>query len=328
MPRLRIVLSLIATQVAILLLSPLGFAADSDYPSKPIRIVVPMAPGGAIDILMRPLAERIAKILGAPVVIDNRGGAGGNIAGDLVAKSLPDGYTLLVTTSGLIVANKSLYEKLSFDPDTELAPVSIIASLPNVLVVSPNSPYRSVQDVIAAAKEKPGTLSFASGGSGSSNHLAGELLKSLAGVDMIHVPYRGGGPAIIAVMAGDVTMLFATLPSALAPVNGGKLRALAVTSRTRVPSLPQVPTMIEAGIKDFDMSIWIGALAPRDTPPAIVEKFNKAIVQAVDDPEVKKRLQAEGYEKVGDSPAEMAAVIKAESAKWARVIKAAGIRAQ
>ena len=311
-----------------LTLATLAAAADNDFPSKPIHVIIPMAPGGATDILVRPLADKLSKILGSPVIVDNRGGAGGNIGGDLVAKSPPDGYTLLITTSGLMVANKSLYEKLPFDPESDFAPVGIIASLPNVLVVARDSPYRSVQDVIAAARQKPGTLTFASGGSGSSNHLAGELLKSLAGIDMVHVPYRGGGPAVIAVMAGDVTMLFATLPSAIPQVEAGKLRALAVTSRTRASSLPQVPTMIEAGVKDFDFSIWIGALAPRGTPPSIVDKFHNAIVQALDDPDIKQRLRAEGYERVGGTPAEMTAVMRAESATWSKVIKAAGIRAQ
>jgi len=321
-------LLVIAAQALLLAFASLALAADDDFPSKPIRLIVPMAPGGATDILVRPLADRLAKILGSPVIIDNRGGAGGNIGGDLVAKSPPDGYTLLVTTSGLMVANKSLYDKLPFDPEADFAPVGIIASLPNVLVVGHDSPYRSVQDVIAAAKQKPGTLTFASGGSGSSNHLAGELLKSLAGIDLVHVPYRGGGPAVIAVMAGDVTMLFATLPSAIPQVEAGKFRALAVTSRTRAASLPNVPTMIEAGVKDFDFSIWIGALAPRGTPARVVEKFHRAIVQALDAPDIQKRMRAEGYERVAGSPAEMAAVMRSESATWARVIKAAGIKAQ
>jgi tripartite-type tricarboxylate transporter receptor subunit TctC len=321
-------LLLIAAQVLALAFASVALAAEDDFPSKPIHVVIPMAPGGATDILVRPLADRLSKILGSPFIIDNRGGAGGNIGGDLVAKSPPDGYTLLVTTSGLMVANKSLYDKLPFDPDADFAPVGIIASLPNVLAVAHDSPYHSVQDVIAAARKKPGTLTFASGGSGSSNHLAGELLKSLAGIDMVHVPYRGGGPAVIAVMAGDVTMLFATLPSAIPQIEAGRLRPLAVTSRTRASSLPDVPTMIEAGVKDFDFSIWIGALAPRGTPPPIIEKFHQAILQALDAPDIQQRLRSEGYEKVGGSPAQMAAIMKSESATWARVIRAAGIKAQ
>lgn len=328
MQRAHTALSLAFIYAFFLLLAPAAFGADTEFPIKSIRVIVPMAPGGAIDILARPLAEQMAKVLGVPLIIDNRSGAGGNIAGDLVAKSPADGYTLLVTTSGLIVANKSLYNTLSFDPDSDFVPVGIIASLPNVLVVSPDSPYQSVQDVIAAAKQKPGTLTFASGGTGSSNHLAGELFKYVAGIDMIHVPYRGGGPAVIAVMSGDVTMLFATMPSAVTQVKAGKLRALAVTTKDRASAMPQVPTMVEAGVKDFVVSIWVGALAPRGTPAPVIEKLNKAIVQALKDPDVLRRLRAEGYEAVGDTPAQMDAVIKTESAQWARVIKAAGIHAE
>jgi|SRR5579871_3180775 len=311
-----------------LAVSPLAASAADNFPNKPIRVVVPMAPGGAIDILMRPLADRIGTILGAPVVIENRGGGGGNIGGEAVARASPDGYTLLVTTSGLVVANKSLYRKLPFDPEADFAPVCIIAALPNVLVVNAESPYKSVRDIIEAAKAKPGQLTFASGGNGSSNHLAGELLKSLAGVDLVHTPYRGGGPAIVAVMSGEVAMLFATLPSAVGPLRSGKLRALAVTTRDRAPSLPDVPTMMEAGVKDFDMSVWIGALAPKGTPQPVIHKFNQAIVQALESPDVQERLTAEGYQRVGDSPAEMADVIRVESAKWSRIIKGAGIKAE
>ncbi|HZL28857.1 MAG TPA: tripartite tricarboxylate transporter substrate binding protein [Acidobacteriaceae bacterium] len=303
-------------------------AAEDAYPSRSIRIVVPFAPGGSTDILIRPIAQQMSLILGVPVIVDNRGGAGGNIGAELVAKATPDGYTLMVTTSGVMVANKSLYASLPYDPATDFAPVSVLASLPNVLVVNPSGPYKSVQDLVAAAKKSPGTLTFASGGTGTSNHLAGELFKSSAGIDLTHVPYRGGGPAVIAVLGGQVTMLFATLPSAMSQVQAGKLRALAVTSLKRAPSAPDVPTMIEQGIQGFDVSIWIGALAPRGTPPAIIEKLNKAFVGALDAPEVRTKLTAEGYEKVGSTPAQMAETIRSESAKWDRVIKAAHITAQ
>ena len=300
--------------------------AAAQYPDKPMHVIIPMAPGGAIDILARPLAQQMSKILGAPVVIDNHGGAGGNIGGDMVARAAPDGYTLLLTTSGLIVANKSLYKQMPFDPQSDLVPVSIVASLPNVLVVNTRSPYQSVQHIVTAAKKEPGKLNFASGGPGSSNHLAGELFKSLSGIDLVHVPYRGGGPAVVAVMAGDVTMLFATLPSVTAQIESGRLRALAVTTGTRAPQLPQVPTMMQAGVEGFETSVWIGALAPRGTPAGIVDKLQKAIVQALATPEFSRLLQHEGYQAVGSTPAQMAAKIQSESAKWARVIKEAGIQ--
>ena len=312
--------------LSIALFAASAMAADASYPERAMRVVVPMAPGGSIDILARPLAEEMTRILGAPVIIDNRGGAGGNIGGDMVAKAPADGYTLLLTTSGLVVANKSLYKEMPFDPQTDLAPVSIVAAFPNVLVVNPQSPYHSVQDIVATAQREPGKLSFASGGMGSSNHLAGELFKSLKDIDLVHVPFRGGGPAIVSVMAGDVTMAFATLPSVAAQIESGKLRALAVTSSTRAPSLPQVPTMIEAGVEGFDTSVWIGALAPRGTSAAVVDKLHKAIVQALASPEMKARLLAQGYAPVGSTPEEMAATVKHEATQWARVIKEAGIQ--
>jgi len=303
-------------------------AADEDYPSKPIRLVVPFAPGGSTDILVRPLAERMSKLLSVPVLVDNRGGAGGNLGADMVAKAAPDGYTLMVTTSGVLTANKALYDKLPYDPAADFAPITIIASLPNVLVVAPASPFRTVADVLKEAKDKPGTLSFASGGVGTSNHLAGELLKSVGGVNMTHVPFRGGGPAVLSVVAGQVPMIFATLPSAIAQIQGGRLRALAVTSPKRAPSLPNVPTLAEAGVKDAEVSIWIGALAPKGTPARIVEKLNAAISQALDTPEVQEKLRVEGYEKVANTPAQMAQVVRTETTMWTRVIKEAGIKAE
>jgi tripartite-type tricarboxylate transporter receptor subunit TctC len=317
---------LFIAHLGVLMFASAALTAAPQYPDKPMRVIIPMAPGGAIDILARPLAQQMTRILGASVVIDNRGGAGGNIGGDMVAKASPDGYTLLLTTSGLIVANKSLYKQMPFDPQSDLVPVSIVASLPNVLVVNPKSPYHSVQDIVDAAAKEPGKLNFASGGTGSSNHLAGELFKSLSGINLVHVPYRGGGPAVVAVMAGDVTMLFATLPSVTSQIEGGRLRALAVTSSTRAPQLPQVPTMMQAGVKGFETSVWIGALAPHGTPAGVVDKLQKAIVQALATPELKSHLQSDGYQAVGSTPAQMAATIKNESAKWAQVIKEAGIQ--
>ncbi len=320
------------TAVRIALLLAAGFAGPSmaaDYPVKPVRIVVPFAPGGAADLLIRPMNEKLSELLGQPVLIDNRGGAGGNIGAALVAQASPDGYTLLVTTAGVIVANRSLYRKLTVDPALALDPVSIIASLPNMLVVSPKLGLASVGDVIARAKAKPGTVSFASGGIGTSNHLAGELLKHLTGTDMTHVPYKGGGPAVVATIAGEVTMLFATLPSAAQQVKAGRLTALAVTSRSRSPAAPGVPTMTEAGVQGFEVSEnWVGALAPRGTPATVVNRVQKAIAQAVEDADVRARLASAGYEVVATTPAAMGQAIKRQSQSWEQIIKAAGIEPQ
>ncbi len=302
-------------------------AAEPSYPSKPIRVIVPFAPGGATDILIRTVGQKLTEQLQQSLVIDNRGGGGGAIGATLAAKSAPDGYTIMATTSGVIVANPSLYRKLAYDAIADFAPVTIIASLPNMLVVSPSFAAGNVKELIALAKAKPGALTYASGGNGTSNHLAGELLKFLAGVYLTHVPYKGGGPAVLATMSGEVSMLFATMPSAIPQVKAAKLKALAVTSRKRAEAMPELPTMIEAGVKDFEVATWIGVLAPRGTPPAYVGKLYAEIAKALQSPQVATRLRAEGYDPVGNSPADMAAAIKTESAMWARVIKAAGIAA-
>ena len=297
------------------------------YPDKPIRVVVPFAAAGSTDILIRTVGQKMSESLKQTLVIDNRGGAGGAIGAELAAHAVPDGYTIMATTSGVVVVNQSLYKKLGYDPIKDFAPIAIIASLPNMLVVHPTSPVKNVQELIALAKAKPGQLTYASGGNGTSNHLAGELIKYLGHIDITHVPYKGGGPAVLAVAAGEVTMLFATMPSAIPQVSAGRLKALAVTSRKRSAAAPNLPTMIEAGVKDFEVAIWIGALAPRGTPPQIIGVLNKSIVNALQATEVAARLRAEGYEPIGSTPQEMAAGIATESATWSRVIKAAGIHA-
>ncbi len=304
-------------------------AYAADYPAKPIRIIVPFAPGGATDLLIRPVGGKLSELLGQPMVIDNRGGAGGNLGAEFAAQAAPDGYTLLVSTAGVIVTNRSLYSKLAVDPVTALDPVSIIASLPNVLVVSPKSGINSVADLIARAKSKTGNITFASGGSGTSNHLAGELLKHLTQAEMTHVPYKGGGPAVVATISGEVTLLFATMPSAMQYVKASRLNALAVTSERRSPVAPDVPTMAEAGVKGFEVSEnWVGALAPRGTPGAIVSRLHRAIVQSLEDADIQKRLAAAGYERIGNSPAQMGQSIKRQSQTWEQIIKAAKLRAE
>ena len=314
--------------IAAMLLAGTGAqAADGDYPVKPIRVIVPFATGGSTDILIRTVGQRMGESLGQQLLIDNRGGAGGALGAELAAKSPPDGYTIMATTSGVVVVNTSLYKKLSYDPVKDFVPISIIASLPNMLVVPPSMPVKDVHGLIALAKARPGQLTYASGGNGTSNHLAGALLSYLAGVDITHVPYKGGGPAVLAVMTGEVTMLFATMPSAMQQVKGKRLKALAVTGRTRSPAVPELPTMIESGVKDFVVSIWIGIMAPRGTPTGIVERLNREVVKALQVPDVVSRLKEEGYEPVASTPENMAADMKTETETWAKVIKAAGIRA-
>ena len=288
---------------------------------------MPFATGGSTDILIRTVGQRMSEFLGQQLLIDNRGGAGGALGAEMAAKAPPDGYTIMATTSGVVVVNPSLYKKLSYDPIKDFAPVSIIASLPNMLVVPPSMPVKDVRGLIALAKARPGQLTYASGGNGTSNHLAGALLNYLAGVDMTHVPYKGGGPAVLAVMTGEVAMLFATMPSAMQQVKGGRLKALAVTGRTRSPAVPALPTMLESGVKDFVVSIWIGIMAPRGVPANVVERLNREVVKALQVPDVSTRLKDEGYEPVGGTPENMAADMKTETATWAKVIKAAGIHA-
>ena len=302
--------------------------AEDGYPSRPVHIIVPLAAGGATDILARPIAAKLHQMLGQPFVVENRGGAGGNIGGEVVAHAAPDGYTILFTSSGLVVANKFVFEKMNFDPDKDFVPIVTIASLSNVLVVPKKSPFNSVRDIIDSAKKEPGRLFFGSGGVGTSNHLAGELFEFLEGIDIKHVPYRGGGPAVIAALSGEVSMLFATVPTAIGHINSGEFKPLAVTGESRSPLLPEVPTMNEAGVSGFTMDVWIGALAPRNTSPEIVAKLNGAIGKVLMDPEVVSVLKREGYEPAAGTPQEMEAKIQKESALWQKVIAAAGSRIQ
>ena len=322
MPSMRL------TLLSVTMLLALRVAA-ADYPTKPVRIIVPFAPGGATDLLIRPVGSKLTEILGQPMVIDNCGGAGGNLGAEFAAQAAPDGYTLLVTTAGVVVANRSLYRKPPVDPVVTLEPVSIIAALPNMLVVSPKSGIGSVAELITRAKAKNNNVTFASGGNGTSNHLAGELLKHLTQIDMTHVPYKGGGPAVVATLSGEVTLLFATLPSAMQHVRSGRLSALAVTSERRSPAAAEVPTMAEAGVKGFEVSEnWVGALVPRGTPVAVVNRLHQAIVRATEDAETQKRLAVAGYEIVANTPQQMGRSIQRQAQSWAQIIKAAKLSAE
>ena len=277
------------------LLALAGSAVAQDYPTKPIKFIVPYPPGGGTDVVARILVEPLSAELGQPIIIDNRGGAAGNLGTDLVAKAPADGYTILFTLSSHTI-NPKLYEKLPFDVERDFAPISLAAQIPQILVVNPSLPVTSVKELIAFAKANPGKLNYASVGIGSPGHIAGELFKLKTGVDMVHVPYKGGGPAVIDTIGGQVQVLFVSMPAALQHVKSGRLRAIAVTSAKRSASAPELPTIAEAGVPDYAVESWYGALAPAKTPPAIVARLNAAFVKVLDNPQVKERLFAQGAE--------------------------------
>ena len=304
-------------------------AADAlaqPYPSKPIRLVVPFPAGGTTDILAREVGQRLALSLGQPVVIDNRPGAAGNIGSEHVAKSAPDGYTLLMATVGTHAINPNLYARMPYDHVKDFVPVVLVAGVPNVLEVTPSLPVNSVADLIKLAKEKPGKINFASSGSGTSIHLSGELFKTMAGVDMTHVPYKGSAMAITDLIGGQVQVMFDNLPSSLPQIKAGKLRAIAVTSAQRAPALPDVPTIAESGLPGFEATSWFGLVAPAGTPSSIVGRINADVNQWLQSPEAKEKLLAQGAVAAGGSPEQFAAYIHTETEKWARVVKASGAK--
>jgi tripartite-type tricarboxylate transporter receptor subunit TctC len=301
-------------------------AAAQEYPSRPIRVIVPSTAGGSVDTLARLVGGRLAERWGQQVVVDNRSGAGGVIAGEMTAKAPPDGYTLIMATIAAMATNVSLARKLPYDPVRDFAPVTLVASQQLVLLVHPAVAAKSVQELIQLAKAKPGQLTFASAGNGSGGHLSGELLKILAGIEMTHVPYKGIAPALVDVISGQVSMTFASMISGMPHVKSGKTRALAVTGAHRSPAAPELPTMIEAGVRGYESSTWYGLLAPKATPRAVIVKLNREVVSIINLPEVKSHLLAEGAEPVGNTPEEFGDFIKSEIAKWGKVIRAAGLR--
>jgi tripartite-type tricarboxylate transporter receptor subunit TctC len=301
-----------------------AFAQD-DYPNRPVRIIVPFAPGGSTDVVARILADRLGTELKQSFIVENKPGAGGNIGADAVAKASPDGYMLLMGTTGVLAINKYLYKNMSFDPDRDLAPVSYTSLITNILVVNPQVPARTVGELIALAKSDPGKLTFASSGAGSSTHLSAELFKSMAGVDILHVPYKGSSQAITDVIAGQVTMLFDNAPSSIPFIEQGRLRAVAVTSTKRLPNLPDVPTIDEAGVKGYESLSWSGIVAPAATPRRVIDKLNAAIEKILRDPDVRQRFASLGVEPVGGPPEAFSRHIRAEAEKWGRVVKTANI---
>jgi len=312
--------------VAALLVLASGFAAaaESRFPERPVRLIVPFPPGGVNDIASRLIANQLHVLWSRPVIIDNRGGAGGNIGAEIAANANPDGYTLFIVSSS-ITSNVALYPKLPFDLNRDFAPVSTLVSGAYALVVRPSFPAASVQELVKLAKAQPRKLNFSSFGHGSSAHLVMELFKSMAGIEMTHVAYKGGAPAMAAVMAGEVQMTFSNLSVAIPQVKSGKLKGLAVSSFKRQKSLPDVPSLHEAGIKGFDATAWVGLLAPAKTPRAIVLKVNRDVRSVLADAEVRRQLEARGLEPLPSTPEDMTRHMRGEIARWSKVIKDAGV---
>jgi tripartite-type tricarboxylate transporter receptor subunit TctC len=304
-----------------------GIAAAQQYPSRPIRMIVPAGPGGGVDTVTRTLGAALTSALGQPVVADNRPGAGTMLASEITAKAPPDGYTLLSAPSALTV-NASLYSNLSYDPIRDFTPIAGIAAAPLLLAVHPSLPVKSVKELVALARSKPGQLSYASPGNGTSGHLAGELFKSVAHLNIVHIPYKGGGPATVDLVGGHVLMMFPTIQAALPYVSAGRLRLLAVTSTSRSPLVPDLPTMAQAGLPGVEVGSWFALLAPAGTPKEIVTKLDGAVKAALQSPDVAERLRALGYESFSMGPDQLAAYLKSDLAKWSKVIRAAGIRAE
>jgi len=301
-------------------------ACAQQYPAKPIRIIVPFPPGGIADLFARVIGQKFSETWGQPGVVDNRPGAGGNIGADIVAKSPPDGYTLVTGSIGTHAVNVSLFSKLPYDPIRDFAAVSLIMEAEGLLVVHPSVPVKTVKELIAFAKARPGQIAYASAGYGTAAHLSGELFKSMAKVNMVHVPYKGNVPAITDLIAGQTSLLFATMPTVLPQVQAGRLKALAVTSSSRSPVVPELPTIAEAALPGFSVTNWIGFFAPAGTPRDVVLKLNGEVVRIMQAPDIQKRLTAEGAKFSPWTPDQFTAFVKTEIAKWAKVVKEAGIR--
>jgi tripartite-type tricarboxylate transporter receptor subunit TctC len=304
---------------------PVSAQAPGPYPSKPLRFILPFPPGGPTDILGRLIGERLASSLGQPVIVENRGGAGGNVGAEAAAKSAPDGYTLVLVAPSLAIS-PSLYSKLNYDPLRDFAPVSLVATVPNVIVTQPGL-APTLQEFIALAKAKPGGMNFGSGGSGTSNHLAGELFNIVTGTKLVHVPYKGVNLAMNDVLGGAIHLVVIGVPAAAPHIKSGRLRALGVIAPQRLPALPEVPTVAEAGLPDFEVTTWYGVLAPAGTPRPVVARLNGELVKILYSPDMKDKLNAMGTDPVTSTPEEFAAYLRQETAKWANVVLEAGLKA-
>ncbi len=310
-----------------LLASGLSAQAQSGYPQKPIKLVVPVAAGGGTDFIARLVGQKLGEALSTPVIVENKPGGGGNVGVDFAAKSEPDGYTLVMPITSFPV-NPGLYKKLPFDTKKDFVPITLVASAPLLLVINPQLPVKSLSDLIKLAKDKPGALNYATSGVGTTSHLAAELFKFTAGLDIINVPYKGGGPAVTDLIAGNVQLYFSTVPAALPQTKAGKIRALAVTSTNRLPGLSEVPTVSEAGLPGYEVVGWFGLFAPAKTPPAIVERLNTEVVKILKMPDVREKIEAHGLLPGGGTSKELSVFLDAEIKKWTQVIKAANITQQ
>ena len=300
--------------------------AQASYPSKPITFVVPYGAGGGADSRSRQIAQKMSVILKQPIIVDNKPGAGGNIGTEYISRAAPDGYTIGMGNFAPMAVNKTLFGNLRYDPEVDLTPIVLIEKGPLVLVVNPSSPYKTIQDIVVAAKAKPGVLTFSSGGIGGSHQLSAELFKQSAGIDMIHVPYKSGSAGLTDLMAGNVTMMFDQMYSALPSIKADKLRPIAITSKKRSPLLPNVPTFAESGYPKVEVLNWQGLIAPKGTPKPIIDKLNAAANEALKDPQLRELMLSQGNEIGGGTPADFVALIKAESAKWSAVVKTANIK--
>ena len=321
---LRKTLSFLAAAFALVAVASAAWPAD--YPTRPVTLAVAFTPGGASDVLARIVARKMEQVLGEPIVIDNRPGAGGNVAAEVVARATPDGYTLLAGNNAILATNAALYKNIGFDAEVDFAPIGLIGSQANILVVNPSVPAHSMAELIALAKTRPGKLNFASSGYGLAAHLAGELFKEEAKIDIVHVPYKGAAPALQDVIAGHVQMMFATASSVVPHIRDGKVRALAVTTLKRSSVMPEIPTIDELGLKGFDATTWHGLVAPAHTPKDVIVRLNGALGAALDDPGVRTSLADLGVDIIGGSPEDFAAYIHAEIPKWTAIVKASGAR--
>lgn len=303
-------------------------ANETNYPNKPITINVPFSAGGTTDILARAIGQELGKKWGVSVVVENKPGAGGNIGTAQVARSAPDGYTLVMGTIGTHAINPSLYKDMPYDAIQDFAPITRTAMVPNALVVQKDAPYDTVQELIEYGKANPGKLTFGSSGHGSTLHMSGETFKMMTGVDMVHVPYKGSSPAVADLLGGQISMIFDNLPSALPQVKADRFKALGVTSSARAEQLPDVPTISEAGVQGYDVMSWFGLWAPKATPPEVVKKLNQAVVEIINDPEMQKTIRSQGAIPHPDTPEEFAAFIESETKKWGEVVRAANLSIQ
>ena len=323
---MRFIQSLFICALSLGAILPLSSFAQNNYPNKPINFIVPYGAGGGADSRSRQIALKMSAILKQPIIVDNKPGAGGNIGTEFISRAAPDGYTIGMGNFAPLAVNKTLFGNLRYDPETDITPIVLIEKGPLVLVVNPSSPYKTVPEIVVAAKAKPGALTFSSGGIGGSHQLSAELFEQNAGIEMIHVPYKSGSAGLTDLMAGNVTMMFDQMYSAMPSIKAEKLRAIAITSKKRSPLLPNIPSFSEIGYPKVEVLNWQGLIAPKGTPKAIIDKLNAAANEALQDPTLRELMLSQGNEIGGGSPADFAALVKAESAKWSAVVKTANIK--